>query len=77
MYKKECRSCHGRAGEGDNKDAVPMLAGQYTQYLWRQVGLYIKGIRVHDKDDPDEELLADFTKEELRDIFSYASVLDD
>jgi cytochrome c553 len=77
MYKKECRSCHGRAGEGDNKDAVPMLAGQYTEYLWRQVDLYIKGVRVHDKDDPDEELLADFTKEELRDIFAYVSILDD
>ncbi len=77
IYKKECRSCHGRKGEGDQEDAVPMLAGQYTQYLWRQVDLYIKGFRIHDKDDPDDELLADFTKEELRDIFAYASVLDD
>jgi cytochrome c553 len=76
-YKKECRSCHGRAAEGDQKDAVPMLAGQYTQYLWRQVDLYIKGFRIHDKDDPDEELLEDFTQEELRDIFAYVSVLDD
>ena len=77
LYKKECRSCHGRKAEGDQKDAVPMLAGQYTQYLWRQVDLYIKGFRIHDKDEPDEELLADFTKEELRDIFAYASILDD
>jgi len=23
LYKKECRSCHGRAAEGDKKDAVP------------------------------------------------------
>lgn len=77
LYKKECRSCHGRKAEGDQEDAVPMLAGQYTQYLWRQVDLYIKGFRVHDKDDPDDELLEEFTKEELQDIFAYASVLDD
>lgn len=77
IYNKECRSCHGRAAEGDNEKAVPMLAGQYTQYLWRQVDLYIKGFRVHDKDDPDDELLKDFTKEELQDVFAYASVLDD
>jgi len=77
LYKKECRSCHGRAAEGHQKKAVPMLAGQYTRYLWRQVDLYIKGFRIHDKDEPDEELLADFTKEELRDIFAYVSVLDD
>jgi cytochrome c553 len=54
-----------------------MLAGQYTRYLWRQVDLYIKGFRIHDKDEPDEELLEDFSQEELRDIFAYVSILDD
>lgn len=77
IYNKECRSCHGRAAEGNNKKVVPMLAGQYTQYLWHQVELFIKGSRIHDKDEPDDELLKEFSKEELRDIFSYASVLDD
>ena len=54
-----------------------MLAGQYTKYLWRQVKKYREFIRIHDKDEPNEELLADFTDEELQDIFAYLSIMDD
>jgi len=77
VYKKECASCHGREGWGDDKKAVPMLAGQYTDYLWRQVEKYRKKIRIHDEDEPDEELLLEFTDEELTDIFAYLSIVDD
>jgi cytochrome c553 len=77
IYKKECAVCHGRAGEGDHDKAVPMLAGQYTNYLWRQVEKYLKGYRIHDQDSPDDELLAEFSSTQLRDIFAYVSVLDD
>jgi cytochrome c553 len=77
IYNKECRSCHGREGEGDHDKAVPMLAGQYTNYLQRQVAKYLKGIRIHDLDDPDDELLAEFTAQELEAVFAYLSVIDD
>ena len=76
-YKKECASCHGSEGMGVIKKSIPMLAGQYTKYLWRQVKKYREFIRIHDKDEPNEELLADFTDEELQDIFAYLSVMDD
>jgi cytochrome c553 len=78
LYAKECASCHGREGQGRTRDAVPMLAGQYTGYLKRQVDKYIDKRRVHDPSDPDaDELLAAFTAEELNDIFAYISILDD
>ena len=77
IYKRECASCHGRDGMGDMKDGVPMLAGQYTSYLWRQVDKYIAKVRIHDPSAPDDALLADFSHEELRDIFAYVSTLDD
>ncbi len=78
LYRRECASCHGRHGEGDMKKAVPMLAGQYTNYLWRQVKKYREKIRIHDPEDPeDDELLSDFTDRELGDIFAYLSILDD
>ena len=77
QYRKECASCHGRDGVGDMKKAVPMLAGQYTSYLWRQVKKYREGIRIHDEDAPDDELLAEFSDEELTDIFAYLSTADD
>jgi len=77
LYKRECASCHGRDGRGDAQDAVPMLAGQYTNYLWRQVDKYQAGIRIHDRSAPDERLLAEFDKTELRDVLAHVSTLDD
>ena len=54
-----------------------MLSGQYTNYLWRQVDKYLSGGRIHDPEDPDDRLLAEFERGELRDIFAYLSTLDD
>lgn len=77
LYRRECRSCHGSDGKGDDQDAVPMLTGQYTSYLWRQVDKYINGQRIHDRESPDDELLAAFERDEIRDIFAFISTLDD
>ncbi len=77
LYHRECASCHGRRGEGRNKKNIPMLAGQYTNYLWRQVRLFHEGKRHHDPDDPDERLLDDFSHQELKDIFAWLSTADD
>lgn len=77
IYRKECASCHGREGEGDQEQAVPLLAGQYTSYLWRQVEKYRAGIRIHDPDQPEDKLLMDFDDSEIQDIFAYLSILDD
>lgn len=77
LYKKECASCHGRDGYGKHKDAVPMLAGQYTNYLWRQVKKLRDKVRIHDIEEPDSELLDDFSDEQLNDIFAWLSTADD
>jgi len=77
LYRRECASCHGDRGQGNRKNAVPFLTGQYTNYLWRQVDRYLAKTRIHDPSAPDEEILASFSKEELRDIFAYLSSLDD
>ena len=77
LYQKECKSCHGKLGEGDQKDGTPMLAGQYTTYLWRQIDMYIKGKRLHDPEDVEEEFLKNFSKEELQDILAFITTLDD
>ena len=77
LYKKECAICHGKDGYGDKEKAVPLLAGQYTNYLWRQVKKLRDKIRIHDPDSPDEELLDDFSNEEIKDIFAWLSIADD
>ncbi len=77
LYKRECGSCHGREGQGDDKDAVPMLAGQYINYLWRQIDKYREGLRIHDPDEPEDRLLLEYSDEDLKDIFAYLSRADD
>lgn len=77
LYRRECASCHGDEGWGDHHKAVPMLAGQYTNYLWRQVKKLRERIRIHDENEPDDELLLDMTDAELTDIFAYLSIVDD
>jgi len=77
LYKRECDSCHGPQGWGDEEDGVPMLAGQYTSYLWRQVDKYVAKLHIHDETEPEDEQLGEFRREELRDIFAYLSTADD
>lgn len=77
LYNRECRSCHGSVGQGDTDKAVPMLAGQYTSYLQRQIEKYNKGIRIHDEEEPDSTFFTEFSKQELDAIFAYLSVVDD
>lgn len=36
IYAAQCRSCHGAAGEGDEKTLVPRIAGQHYEYVLRQ-----------------------------------------
>ena len=76
-YKTECASCHGRTGQG--KRGVPMLTGQYTSYLLRQVDKFIKGDRIHDEDlkDRTKDVLNQLKAEEIRDILAYLTTLDD
>ena len=77
LYKKECRSCHGKNGEGKPDKGTPMLTGQYTKYLKRQVKMFIDKKRIHDQEAPDEEILSLFSDEQLNNIFAYLSILDD
>ncbi|MCG6861414.1 MAG: cytochrome c4 [Chromatiaceae bacterium] len=77
LYRRECGSCHGSDGWGDEDDGVPMLAGQYTNYLWRQVEKYREKRRIHDESSPEDELLSEFSNSEIRDILAYLSTQDD
>ncbi|MEE9493490.1 MAG: c-type cytochrome [Gammaproteobacteria bacterium] len=77
LYRKECKSCHGKQGEENHEESIPMLAGQYTVYLQRQLSLFKKGIRLHDPEDLEEAFFKSFSDNEIRDILAYISMLDD
>ncbi len=46
IYQKNCSSCHGDNGEGNNTLAYPRLQGQNFQYMSRQLGRIKSGQRV-------------------------------
>jgi len=53
LYQEECADCHGATGRG--KMRFPMLVGQYTNYLQKQIAAFLKGERPHDQSDDAEE----------------------
>jgi cytochrome c553 len=53
LYLDLCAICHGNTGKGYG--TIPMLVGQYVNYLQRQIDIYLRGERLHDQDSDEEE----------------------
>jgi cytochrome c553 len=68
IYQKQCASCHAKTGKG--RGMFPMLVGQYTTYLKRQVDLYLKGDRPHDEEGT-VGVLNGLKEKEIQDILAY------
>ena len=77
VYKKECVSCHAKDGYGNKKKKAPQLAGQYSEYLLRQVKYYRSGERLHDEEKDDAELFNEFSDEVIDAMLAYLATLDD
>jgi len=74
IYQKECFSCHGRDGRGRGK--FPMLVGQYTSYLKKQVDSYLKGERPHDEEGLTGSLNT-LNEKDVQDILAYLTSIQD
>ena len=76
FYKKECATCHGQDGYGNDSKGVPQLAGQYSLYLLKQVENFRTGERFHD--DPDDAgIFREYTDTEIGAMLAYLATLDD
>lgn len=89
LYEENCAHCHGKTGMGISR--FPRLVGQYTNYLQRQIDLYLKGERPHDiAEDEDEEslkpavqrpgstgVLGRLSEKQRHDILTYITHLQD
>jgi cytochrome c553 len=71
-YQEHCANCHGKDGMG--RSDFPMLVGQYTNYLMRQMDAYRKKERPHDEDRPGG-ILDRFNTEDLDDILAYLTAI--
>lgn len=74
VYQKNCVTCHAKTGMGRGK--FPMLVGQYTNYLKRQIDLYLKGDRPHDEEGT-VGVLNSLKEKDLQDILAYLTTLQD
>lgn len=72
LYQKQCASCHGKTGMGRGK--FPMLVGQYTNYLQKQIDAYLAGERPHD-DDESRGVLSSLKAIDISDIIAYITRL--
>ena len=74
IYQKQCASCHGKTAKG--RGMFPMLVGQYTSYLKRQVDLYLKGDRAHDEEGT-TGVLNTLDETQIRDILAYLTAIQE
>ncbi|TRZ94437.1 MAG: cytochrome C [Rhodocyclaceae bacterium] len=74
IYQNECAFCHGKTGMGHGR--FPMLVGQYTNYLKRQMDKYLKGERPHD-DEGIVGILNTLKEEDLQDIIAYLTSIQE
>lgn len=74
IYQKKCVTCHGKSGMG--RAMFPMLVGQYTSYLKRQMEKYVKGERPHDEEEVGG-LLNALKDEDMQDILAYITTLQE
>jgi cytochrome c553 len=74
LYQKECAACHARTGKGRGK--FPMLIGQYTNYLKKQMDAYIKGERPHDEVEV-KGILNTLKEADLQDILAYLTSIQE
>jgi cytochrome c553 len=75
-YMDDCKTCHGRKGEGKASKESPPLRGQYTEFLQRQIELFKKKDR-HHAEDPDDETFDEYDAEQIQNILAFISTLDD
>lgn len=73
IYGDECAACHGPKGLGRAK--IPMVVGQYTNYLKRQMEIYRKGERPHDEEDAAKGVLNALQEKDLQDVLAYLTSL--
>ncbi|TNF99020.1 MAG: c-type cytochrome [Gammaproteobacteria bacterium] len=76
VYLDECAICHAKDGYGKKKKKAPQLAGQYSEYLLRQIKHFRSGKRLHDDEKDDAELFSEISDDAFNGMLAYLATLD-
>lgn len=74
IYEEKCRKCHGKEAKG--RGSSPPLAGQYTEYLERQIEEYKTGARAY-SDKRMKKFIDTLVDDDIQDLLAYFSTRDD
>ncbi len=74
IYRKECSMCHRKTGRGIPRINIPMVTGQYGNYLFRQLKKFQSRERYHDN-DPEDDSFDEFDDATLRSVVAYLTHL--
>jgi cytochrome c553 len=74
LFEANCVKCHGKQGEGDEKDHMPAIAGQHFNYLVRQFD-NIRSGRRKNSDPKMVKQIEGFTPREEAAVLDYTSRL--
>jgi len=74
LYVENCADCHGRQGEGDIRKHIPVLWGQYYNYLVRDFE-WIKTGKRRNADPEMRKQIRSFTDRDIRAVMDYVSRL--
>jgi cytochrome c553 len=75
LYAEECAECHGKSGEGDTKDHIPMIQGQNYYYLIRQFD-WIRSGKRRNADSKMVKQIQRFTPREELAVLDYVSRIE-
>jgi cytochrome c553 len=69
-----CIACHGAKGEGNAASAYPMLAGQSTEYMIKQLHDFASDVRVSPVMAPIAKALTDAEKEKVSQYYAQMEI---
>jgi len=75
VYQKNCAACHGKAGKG--RGMFPMLVGQYTSYLKKQIDAYLRAERPHDEEGASDGVLHTLKGSDIQDALAYLTAIQE
>ncbi len=74
IFKRECKICHLKTGKGKARKGIPMVSGQYGNYLFNQLKRFQHRDRYHDN-DPEDDLFDEYDDETLNSLVAYLTRL--
>jgi len=74
IFRKDCKSCHGKEAQGKPRKGAPMIRGQYASYILNQIRRFKLKERYHD-DDPEDEIFDDYDPDEIKSLAAHLTNL--